>query len=268
MHQMLQKDVVAQASRERLEPQPGDPLYLPQSDLLLAMRDLVIPDGLRLLDYGAGLSPYRPLFPNADYRTADVGAAISYDATSGLIQTPDRNPYFADPDYTLAPDGSVPAADGSFDFVLSTQALEHVANADTHLSECFRLLRPGGQLYLSTHGSFEDHGSPYDFRRWTADGLDYDLKKHGFDVLHLKKLTTGPRAMMFFFQLYNDTMGTPNRSLLGLAHLASRRVMMRPGSRRWLHRQADRLYREHRVVDARAGGPIYLCLAALARRPD
>jgi ubiquinone/menaquinone biosynthesis C-methylase UbiE len=48
-------------------------------------------------------------------------------------------------------DGSrLPFPDGSFDLVLSHSVIEHVVEAERYLRECFRVLRPGGGLYLST----------------------------------------------------------------------------------------------------------------------
>lgn len=48
-------------------------------------------------------------------------------------------------------DGSrLPFRDGTFDLVFSHSVIEHVASAEGYLSECRRVLRPGGILYLST----------------------------------------------------------------------------------------------------------------------
>ncbi len=48
-------------------------------------------------------------------------------------------------------DGSeLPFAGGSFDLVFSHSVIEHVASAEGYLSECRRVLRSGGVLYLST----------------------------------------------------------------------------------------------------------------------
>jgi ubiquinone/menaquinone biosynthesis C-methylase UbiE len=48
-------------------------------------------------------------------------------------------------------DGSrLPFPDASFDLVLSHSVIEHVVEAERYFQECFRVLRPGGGLYLST----------------------------------------------------------------------------------------------------------------------
>ena len=51
----------------------------------------------------------------------------------------------------LQADGlALPFPDRTFDVVLSHAVIEHVADAPRYLRECARVLRPGGQMYLST----------------------------------------------------------------------------------------------------------------------
>src|SRR5262249_60854973 len=58
--------------RERFEPRPGDPDYLCLSDLLMAIKGLVPSHAKRVLDYGCGGFPYRPLFGVCTYHRADL----------------------------------------------------------------------------------------------------------------------------------------------------------------------------------------------------
>jgi SAM-dependent methyltransferase len=44
----------------------------------------------------------------------------------------------------------LPHGDASFDRIVATEILEHLANPGLFLSECWRVLRPGGTLYLTT----------------------------------------------------------------------------------------------------------------------
>ena len=117
-----------------------------------------------MLDYGCASMPYRGFFPpGVEYVGADFPG----------------NP---DASFELNPDGSVPADDASFDAVVSTQVLEHAADPRVHLSECLRVLRPGGRLLLSTHGVFPDHPDPGDYWRWTSAGLRLEVERAGFEV--------------------------------------------------------------------------------------
>ena len=131
-------------------------------------RDLRLPPQARLLDYGCADVPYRGFFPSdVEY----VGADIAGNPSASL---------------ELRPDGSLPSEDASFDLVLSTQVLEHVAEPELYLSECFRVLRPGGQLLLSTHGIMVYHPDPVDLWRWTCEGLDRAVRNAGFEVLRFE----------------------------------------------------------------------------------
>ena len=120
-----------------------------------------------LLDYGCGDSPYRPLFE------PHVGRYIGADI--------ERNPK-ADILIEL-PSGRVAADDGSFDALLSTQVLEHVLDPAKYLQEAHRLLKPGGLMFLSTHGYWIYHPDPTDFWRWTRDGLEKTIEREGFEIV-------------------------------------------------------------------------------------
>jgi len=187
------------------------------------------------------------LFPQAEYRRADF-------LETGKL------------DYQLAGDARVPEKDAQFDLVLSTQVLEHVPEPQVYLSECFRLLKPGGSLFLTTHGVFEDHGCPYDFQRWTADGLDRDLLKAGFQNRRIRKLTTGPRAVLFLMGTSLDGFYGRRRTAASLLFTCYRRLFNRFRPR--IHTLADAQFSHCGVVPAtEPGHRLYIGLAAHAERP-
>jgi SAM-dependent methyltransferase len=215
--------------RQRVEPRPGDPGYLCLSDLLIALKALIPIGAARVLDYGCGGSPYRTLFTSCQtYHRADLSGD--------------------ELDFEFTDDALLPNHVGdSYDCVLSTQVLEHVAESPTYLRESYRALRPGGTLVLSTHGMFEEHGCPHDYWRWTGFGLRRAVEDAGFHVDTIKKLTTGPRAILSLSEplLWSVRFSGGLRArLIDIAIRAGRRL----GPIR-VHKTADALYANHRVVD-------------------
>lgn len=78
---------------------------------------------------------------------------------------------------------SLPFADASFDCIVSDMVLEHV-EGDPRLAvkESCRLLKAGGYLILTTNFLYPGHGSPYDYWRFTAEGL-HNLCQGLFEVV-------------------------------------------------------------------------------------
>lgn len=122
--------------------------------------------GAKIIDFGSSNGPYVQLLESK-------GATV----TLADIQ-PDR-PEILPIDLQT---GRVPVEDSSVDIVLSTQVLEHVPEVHQYLTEAHRMLKPDGVMFLTTHGTWYLHRLPTDMRRWTMDGLKYDIEKAGFVV--------------------------------------------------------------------------------------
>jgi len=116
--------------------------------------------GQQAVDFGCGAAPYRPIFTarGIEYLGADFAGAEVHIEADGRVALPDR----------------------SADLVLSFQVLEHVRDVGRYLSEARRILKPGGSLLLSTHGTWLYHPHPEDHRRWTRAGLLAELTQQGF----------------------------------------------------------------------------------------
>ena len=115
----------------------------------------------RLLDVGCGQKPYEPLF--APYVSQYVGVDPVENPRAELRGAVE----------------ALPVDDASFDVVLCSQVLEHADDPARAVRELFRVLRPGGRLLLSTHGTFVYHLSPADYWRWTHAGLEKVLRDNG-----------------------------------------------------------------------------------------
>lgn len=154
-----------ESAQRRLHPRIVDSDWLVLREMRPAIRKLaarVAGDGKLAIDLGCGSQPYRAIFDalGVIYRGADFGNA----------------------DVLIHENGRVDAADASADLVLSFQVLEHVRNVGQYLGEARRILREGGWLILSTHGTWLYHPHPEDHRRWTRHGLLAEIACHGFET--------------------------------------------------------------------------------------
>lgn len=122
-----------------------------------------------VLDAGAGEAPYRSLFSNADYESAD-------------FQQVDKE--YASTTYTcdLA---SIPVEDQRYDAIVFSQVMEHLPEPAAVLDELFRVLKPGGQVMYSGPLFFEEHERPYDYYRYTQYGVRHLFERAGFVIERL-----------------------------------------------------------------------------------
>jgi SAM-dependent methyltransferase len=108
---------------------------------------------IRILDVGCGVKPYLPFFSSiaSEYVGLDVVESPSVDVV-GFVE-------------------DIPLVDGRFDLVLCTQVLEHCEDPAQAVRELRRVTAPGGRVLASTHGVQVYHPSPFDYWRWTHEGL-------------------------------------------------------------------------------------------------
>jgi len=169
---------VTSLSKEQLEKESRDFVNLPlwdtyyySSTLLKKKLEESIAKNLdrnkkyKILDYGCGVKPYEYVFE--PYKSEYVGVDVG------------NNPHA---NHNIQPDEKLPLEDSGFDIVLSSQVLEHVENVDLYLGECNRVLKKGGLLILSTHGTWQFHSAPVDVQRWTSYGLKKLIEKYGFNI--------------------------------------------------------------------------------------
>jgi SAM-dependent methyltransferase len=129
----------------------------------------------RLLEVGCGNQPYRSFLPPSvrytglDWKEAHAGFDIE-----------------ALPDVIYYDGTRFPLPDAAFDSILHTEVLEHVADFTTFLSECFRVLRPGGEMILTVPFQARFHYIPHDYWRFTPSGLSLILTHAGFTDISIR----------------------------------------------------------------------------------
>lgn len=157
-----------------------------------------IPRGSKVLDAGAGQCQYKKLFDRHEYITVDAACG---DETWDYSQI----------DFVCDLE-SMPFSDNEFDCIICTQVLEHVKEPQLVVNEAYRVLRPGGSIYLSAPQGWGVHQAPHDFFRFTCYALEYLFEKAGFKVVYIKpscgyfgylanRLTILPKVL--FWQIRN-----------------------------------------------------------------
>jgi SAM-dependent methyltransferase len=109
---------------------------------------------LKFLDVGA-----------RDGTKADMAAGFDYHA----IDIRPRNSWVLAGDICNCP--QVP--DDSFDVVFSLDVFEHVQRPWDAARECIRITKPGGLLVHRTLFAYRYHPIPYDYWRFSSQGLEY-----------------------------------------------------------------------------------------------
>jgi len=118
-----------------------------------------------VLDVGSGDVSYwyKPHFSGVEYKTADPSPALA-----GIV------------DYNLEVCNLPTELNNTFGVVLMLEALEHIANPFCAFKSCFKVLKPGGHLLVTTVSCYGIHPHPCDFWRFLPDGLELLMKQSGF----------------------------------------------------------------------------------------
>ncbi len=125
--------------------------------------------GVAVLDAGAGECAYKRYFAHCNYKAIDLA-----------LGEPNWN--YSHLDY-IGPLDRMPIPDAAFDVVLCTQVLEHLEHPQESIVEMFRVLRPGGRLYMTVPMAHPEHQVPYDFFRYTSYGLRSLCQIAGFSEI-------------------------------------------------------------------------------------
>ena len=168
--------------------------------------------GAKILDVGCGGQPYRKYCDHLEYKAHDFAML---DASTQINEGK-----YGFLDY-VSDISHIPEKDCYFDVILNTEVLEHVPEPIQAIKEMYRLLKPGGKLFITAPLNSFQHQTPYHFyggfsRFW----YERNLKEAGFGNI---KVEQNGGFFMFFGQecqrfnrilFRRRTLKTPLRWLL------------------------------------------------------
>lgn len=176
--------------------------------LILAALRGALPDFAgAVLDVGCGEKPYRTMLLSAPSRaTSYVGVDLP------------GNPY-SKPD--LEWDGvTLSLPDASVDSCLLTEVLEHCPDGGLVLREIWRVLKPGGFLFVTVPFIWPIHTVPHDEYRYTPFALRRLIESSGFP--NAKLAATGGRHAVLALTL---GLWVRRHALTSRVHVVTRNVL-------------------------------------------
>lgn len=136
----------------------------------------------RLADLGCGKVPLYEAYTNHVHDVTCVDWQSPAGATSHLDVECDLGK-------------KLPFEDSSFDTVVLSDVLEHIADPKHLWAELHRLIKPGGKLLMNTPFMYCLHEQPHDYFRFTSHSLRHFAKSHGFFVDFLEPLGGTPEVL-------------------------------------------------------------------------
>lgn len=140
-----------------------------------------------------------------DIGSGNAGYLRLVDASNTLytLDYPATNRHYQTAPMIYADARRLPIANDKVDAVFLFEVLEHVPETEKVLSEICRVLRPGGEFYISVPFIYPIHDAPNDYWRFTQYGITNALYGHG---LHLTTCHAHGSTFVSALQLLNLAM--------------------------------------------------------------
>ena len=134
-----------------------------------------IKPGELVLDAGAGECHYKKYFNHAKYESCDFDDSFDEKSKQGIHTF-------------ICNIEKIPRSDNYYDAIINTNVLEHVENPQKVIDEFYRILKPGGKLFLDVPQGLGVHGAPYNYFNFLIYGLESIFKKSGFKIIFIKPI--------------------------------------------------------------------------------
>jgi SAM-dependent methyltransferase len=122
-------------------------------------------DGI-ILDIGGGLGPYREYLSASRYISMEINPSLRPHIVGSASELPVRT--------------------NAIDSALCNEVLEHLPEPAAAVREIYRVLRPGGRVYVTVPFLWCLHYEPHDYYRFTGHALRNMLETEGFTILRLE----------------------------------------------------------------------------------
>lgn len=178
----VRKPLAARINRWRKRT-PLNPYWLELRELERAVAALAEHARGRMLDVGVGERPWGRIFAGKVERYLGLEyPPVADNLSPGIWRAMHRLRGVVD---VFGDAGRLPFADRSCDTLLAVELLEHVRDPDDAVAEFERVLAADGRLLVTVPFVAPRHQLPFDFRRYTPEGLRELLARHGFEVVEL-----------------------------------------------------------------------------------
>ena len=125
----------------------------------------------KVLDYGAGNSPYRKYVKCDEYITLDIA------------QNKKKNV-----NIIIKSNSKIPIKKNYFDFILLIDVISHIYDFDSVLKECHRVLKKKGKILIFTPFIYRENETPNDYWRFTSFAIKKIISKHKYKNIKIKKI--------------------------------------------------------------------------------
>ena len=151
-----------------------------------------------VLDVGSKTSPYKKIIPHDRYLRLDIDASNKPDICCDLHL--------------------LNSHDNSFDTIIATEVLEHLYDPQKAIDNIHKTLKKDGTCILSTRFAHEYHPGPFDYYRFSSDGLKHlfrnfdnvEIFHHGNRLHVIWMLINSNKYSHIFLNIFNPIIALIN----------------------------------------------------------